>query len=255
MKFFLSLLSILVLLIECRPTFGEGTPFALVELFTSEGCSSCPPAERVLAAISKGAEATGDRIYLLAFHVDYWNRLGWKDPFSRAAFSSRQRSYGRAFDSNRIYTPQMVVNGKEEFVGSNRSRAELIIRESLSQKAEVDLTIDLDLDRQSRELTISYEISESPDNAALNIALVEDGLATEILSGENEGRTLSHERVVRVFETVELKGRREGEFDLTIPANVSIEKGSIVGYVQIHSKMEILGAIGVGLGNRKADGK
>ena len=98
-------------------------PFAVVELFTSEGCSSCPPAEALLNQIHPRAAKSGQRIYTLAFHVDYWDRLGWKDPFSEAAYSQRQNSYANGFGEDRIYTPQMIVNGRGGFVGSDAGEA------------------------------------------------------------------------------------------------------------------------------------
>jgi hypothetical protein len=91
----------------------------LIELFTSEGCSSCPPADRLL---EKLAAENNDKVYVLSFHVDYWNYIGWKDPFSQARFSQRQRNYARQFSLESIYTPQMVVNGVAEFVGSDEQK-------------------------------------------------------------------------------------------------------------------------------------
>ena len=96
--------------------------FAVVELFTSEGCSSCPPADALLAEQVRDAREHGRPVYCLAFQVDYWNRLGWADPYSDAGFSRRQNDYAQAFQSDRVYTPQVVVNGTEEFVGSDRAQ-------------------------------------------------------------------------------------------------------------------------------------
>ena len=92
-------------------------PFAVLELFTSEGCSSCPPADRLLSEMVQQARSSNPRIIPLEFHVDYWNYLGWVDPFSERRFSQRQREYGQAFQSSTVYTPQVIVNGKEEFGG------------------------------------------------------------------------------------------------------------------------------------------
>jgi hypothetical protein len=113
----------------------SGKGFAVLELFTSEGCSSCPPADELLAKIQK--EAQGKDIYLLAYHVDYWDRLGWKDVFSNADYSKRQEQYGRWFNSSQIYTPQLIVNGKAEFVGSNEAAIRNAISDQLSTKANV----------------------------------------------------------------------------------------------------------------------
>ena len=102
----------------------SSSSIAVLELFTSEGCSSCPAAERLLPQFTKA----GSSIYTLAFHVDYWNQLGWKDQFSNEEFTERQRIYGRQFNLESIYTPQLVINGKYEMVGSNRIKAENTIQ-------------------------------------------------------------------------------------------------------------------------------
>ncbi|MEL7087271.1 MAG: DUF1223 domain-containing protein, partial [Planctomycetota bacterium] len=119
-----------VLPAAAEPSADEGaaipihnTPFAVVELFTSEGCSSCPPAEAVLNRLDRDARQGHQRIFTLAFHVDYWNRLGWTDPFSDRAYSDRQRDYAVTLRERSIYTPQMVVNGTTGFVGSHARRA------------------------------------------------------------------------------------------------------------------------------------
>src|SRR5262245_18067196 len=100
---------------------APAAPFALVELYTSEGCSSCPPADALLSKLVDAARRDGSRVFALAFHVDYWNRLGWRDPFSDPAFSERQSMYAKSFEPR--YTPQMVVNGVQSFVGSDERLA------------------------------------------------------------------------------------------------------------------------------------
>ena len=116
-------------------------PFVLIELFTSEGCSSCPSADKNLEKITAQAKAFGQNIYTLSYHVDYWDYLGWKDPYSTKQFSDRQRDYATQFNSNRIYTPQMVVNGKTEFVGSNQKTSQQAIKQALVSKTTSAIAI------------------------------------------------------------------------------------------------------------------
>src|ERR1700744_6104626 len=101
------------------PVTDAGKGFAVIELFTSEGCSSCPPADALVARVQK--ESNDKPVYILAFHVDYWNRLGWKDVFSSAEYSERQNQYARWLKLSSVYTPQIVVNGRTEFVGSEEA--------------------------------------------------------------------------------------------------------------------------------------
>ena len=200
------------------PAASQG--FAVVELFTSEGCSSCPPADRLLANL-----ATKPGVYALEFHVDYWNSLGWRDPYSAAAYSDRQRAYG-----DDIYTPQMVVNGSNLFVGSNAQRAQEAIAAALATAPRVTLTARLVGNR------LSYRESGAPEGARLCVAVVDAHRSTRVLRGENAGRTLEHARVVRGFASQPII--KEGS--MTLPA--AIHGGSVVAYVQDEKTRAILGA-------------
>lgn len=118
---------------------ATNTGFAVVELFTSEGCSSCPPADEVVAKIQR--ESKDVPVYILAYHVDYWNRLGWKDVFSSAEYSKRQNDYANYLNLQSVYTPQIVVNGKTEFVGSQESTLRSAIHNGLLQSRGTALNI------------------------------------------------------------------------------------------------------------------
>ena len=173
MKFLLMLLLCGPILIaqEAKPTKKQS--FAVVELFTSEGCSSCPSADRLLSEIKDDAAKTGKRIYPLSFHVNYWNYLGWKDEFSTEAYTNRQKTYGNVFGTGRVYTPQMVVNGREEFVGSNKAKANYSIEDALlaSPRAQIELTHSWK--KESKTLSVKYNIIGDLEDRVLNLALVE----------------------------------------------------------------------------------
>ena len=229
---------------EEPPKPADSAPFAIVELFTSEGCSSCPSAERVLARFVKQAQEEGTRVFPLAFHVDYWNSLGWQDPYSSAAHTARQQRYDEAFGQG-VYTPQMIVNGQVVFVGSNRIHAQLMVEQALAVPAEAILNATVVREPASRTLNITYTATPLPPDAVLNLAVVERGLSQFIPRGENTGRTLHHENVVRAFETV--PAQPEATVPLDVPKQVNLAEASLIAYLQDPTTMTILGAIEVKL--------
>jgi hypothetical protein len=155
----------------------------LVELFTSEGCSDCPPADRLLAHLDAQA-------IVLSEHVDYWNHLGWKDPFSAALFSRRQETYCAQLAPKGPYTPQMVVDGETEFVGSDAGRAAAAVAKAAKRpKAEIKLN------RTAAGLEI--EVTAAPSSGDVWMAAADDRDASDVAAGENRGRRLEHVAVVR----------------------------------------------------------
>lgn len=162
-------------------TGGPGAP-AVVELYTSEGCSSCPPADRWLASL-RGKSALFESLYPLAFHVDYWDYLGWPDRFARAAFSARQRRYHDRGALSAVYTPGVLVNGRE-WRGWRAGR-------SVPSGRGTPGVLRLALDRQ--EIRIDWEGERS---LRLHLAWLGMGLSTRVKAGENDGRTLAHDFVV-----------------------------------------------------------
>lgn len=169
----------------------------LVELFTSEGCSSCPPADKQLAFLEANQPVAGADIITLAFHVDYWDGPGWKDAFSSAAFSERQNEYVQRMKLLSSYTPQMVVDGETELVGSDGGRAaEAITNAAKHNKTAVEVKISGD----SAEVLLDG----LPDHksSTVYLAIAEDGLTSEVKGGENGGRKLSHISVVRKLDVL-----------------------------------------------------
>lgn len=215
-----------------------GGGVAVLELFTSEGCSSCPAADKLLGEMAEIYRGKEMPVYPLAFHVDYWNYLGWHDDYSSPAFTQRQREYGDAFRLSSIYTPQLVVNGKEEFVGSSRSKIVDAITRALSEGSTVKLT--LEAIRKDRDIDILARLDPLPTGAVVVFAVAERELKREIRRGENAGLTLSHQNVVRVFETSTAASvvRRT----LKLPQDLKPANSSIVAFVQDKGTLRILGA-------------
>jgi len=173
-------------------------PLVLVELFTSEGCSSCPPADKLLAELYASQPVDNVTIVPMAFHVDYWDRLGWKDPFGDADYSLRQRAYAGLLKSDSVYTPQMVVNGSVGFVGSDRGAA----RNAIERAGGADLApIDIVPSREGGKVNLDLSLQGvSALDGLLWAALLEDDLESEVTRGENRGRLLKHQAVVRAFQ-------------------------------------------------------
>jgi hypothetical protein len=211
----------------------------LVELFTSEGCSSCPPADALLARLEKEQPAPGAMIIVLSEHVDYWDQLGWRDPFSNAQFTRRQSTYATRLSASGNYTPQMVVDGRTEFVGSDSRRALNAIAEAAKRpKTVVRLT---SLDRKPGEWTVRVEVDQVPESAELFVALVEPHAVTQVARGENGGRELRHAGVVRTLQSAGAVPRG-GVFAKDVVLKASGAHQRAVVFVQGRNQGPILGA-------------
>jgi hypothetical protein len=175
---------------EALATTNTSQKPVVVELFTSEGCSSCPSADKLLAEISD----KNPNVLLLSFHVDYWNRLGWVDSFSNAQFTKRQYNYGSQMQLSSVYTPQAVFNGQSETVGSNRNNINGLLAakyQSASIINGVKATIN------STAVSVNIDVKQAPKNYELVALLVQPNAATKVKAGENGGSFLQHKNVVR----------------------------------------------------------
>ena len=191
---------------------GAPRKAVVVELFTSEGCSSCPPADELLTHLRQDLSARHIEVIPLGFHVDYWNSLGWKDRFSSADFSRRQELYTQSLRVDGPYTPEMVVDGAVEFVGNDAGHAQQTIREAASRPEVATVKIS---SAAGDQLAVQAKAPTSAKDAQVVLAITEDNLMTQVGSGENGGRTLHHAAVVR--ELRRLGGLREGSFAANVP--------------------------------------
>ncbi len=184
---------------SAAPTPAERPSTVLVELFTSEGCSDCPAADELLRQVNGQKTAGGQLIVGISEHVSYWNGLGWKDPFSSDLYTERQNDYGSQFRLGGVYTPQMVVNGREQFVGSNsRDLQDALATEA--KRKQIVLRID-SAQIKDNNITFSYTASEIPANDSLRLVavLTDDEDQSHVLRGENSGRKLIHVAVARAL--------------------------------------------------------
>jgi hypothetical protein len=180
------------------PSRGPEGP-VVVELFTSQGCSSCPPADRYLATLAKAGQVSGRAIAPLSFHVDYWNDLGWADPYSQPAWTERQRRYARALGDRSIYTPEIVVGGAAGMVGSHTHKVAAAVA-GAARPALLAATATWGKDHV--EVTAT-----APAGADVLVAIWEEARTVAIARGENAGEKLTNHRIVRRLERVAAAGR------------------------------------------------
>lgn len=231
------------------PSHPAGTSPVLVELFTSEGCSSCPPADRLLQELDRTQPVAGAKIIVLSEHVDYWNQLGWKDPYSSHSFSERQSAYSSRFRLNSVYTPQMVVDGSTEFVGDDSKRADRACEQANRQPkipvriVSVSTSGGNALHARIETDTLADSISRKQADVYLALAL--DHAQSQVARGENSGRLLTH---VAVVETLTKVGKLEKgksfarDVDLKLPPGTDPANLRLVAFVQEPGPGRVLGA-------------
>ena len=201
----------------------------LLELFTSEGCSSCPPADRLLETLDQEQPVPGADLIVISEHVDYWNHLGWSDPFSAPLYSARQRDYASRLKTGEVYTPQLVVDGRAEFVGSDRALALNAIQQTVHDpKYSLAVTA-------SRAGTVHIEAPAQPERGAakldLYVVLAADRMHSEVARGENAGRSLSHVAVAYSFAKA---GSWKPSDALTRDVHVDLKSGDtrVIAFLQ-----------------------
>ena len=219
----------------------------VVELFTSEGCSTCPPADRLLIELTAKQPIKGALVIGIGEHVDYWDHQGWKDPFSDRLFSQRQTVYANASGSNDIYTPQIIVDGIDTVVGHDRSAVFDAIRRAAGRKKPA---IALEWSAETSKLAVTVGRSPETADATVFVAITEDGLRTSVKRGENAGRMLDHAAVARRLTQVG-KTDRDGSFSSVVP--LALAPGwnrhalRIVVFVQTDKSRRIAGAATTGV--------
>jgi hypothetical protein len=216
---------------------GPTNGFAIVELFTSEGCSSCPPADE---AIIRLAGEFPEHVYFLGYHVDYWNYIGWKDEFSSPDYTERQNKYAEILGLSSVYTPQVIINGKKEFVGSRENELRTAIQQELNGPASpaIELTAK---NTATGTISVSYKTANT-GTGLLNIALVQLKATTNVKRGENSGHTLNHMNVVRSLKTIQVNKEIIADTDFKIPSGLLAKDLKVIAFIQDKKDMKITGA-------------
>jgi hypothetical protein len=231
---------------HAQTTHTNRTP-VLVELFTSEGCSSCPPADALLAKLDHDQPVQNAEIIILEEHVDYWDDLGWHDRFSSHQYTQRQSQYSNRLGVDGVYTPQMIVDGTEQFVGNDTFHARRSITNA-AQKAKLNLSLSrpiVDAHKVSSSVSLPAS-SPSQAHAELYAALVDPLDTTDVRNGENGGRRLQHAGVVRSLQRIgTLKDLSAGplNFSLNAPGDVKLTEMRVVVFAQQNDQGSVLGAV------------
>jgi len=246
-KLTLSLMAWLMVFVSCAQPSEQA--FVVLELFTSEGCSSCPKADQYLNEIIEQSQAQKRPVYGLAFHITYWDYLAWKDPYGNEKFTQRQRAYGKRMGLNNVYTPQLIVNGNHQFVGSNRTKANAYISEALEEPVSVRIDLDLLPKETESKGRLKYHINSDQaipwESLILNLALVERDLHMDVKRGENSGRSLYHQNVVRYFNSHIVSPSDIISFK--IPDEVDTNNSEVIVYLQEKKLGKILSAAAVSM--------
>jgi hypothetical protein len=219
------LLSIGCIMASTKKNDASENGFVLMELFTSQGCSSCPPADDILANY---ANQNDDRIIPLSFHVDYWNRLGWVDPFSNSTYSQRQTNYAQKFNLESVYTPQMIINGQTQLTGSEEDNIAGLVKKYIKENTTTTISIS----------SINVVVS----NSSINAVLVLKKVTTKIKAGENRGVELTNYNVVRDINSAPLSNAK-GNCVLQIPEGADVKDYKVVLFIQQNESGKITGAI------------
>jgi hypothetical protein len=232
----------------------------LLELFTSEGCSSCPPADKLLTELEQTQPVKGALVIALSEHVDYWNRLGWKDPFSSADFSRRQGDYARALGLEDVYTPQMIVDGTTEFVGARADKALKAISDAARlPKAKISLSAEAAMkvvSSDSLSLKLQAELAPGQSSGAergatidVMLAITESRLSSKVSRGENSGRELLHSSVTRKLTKIaSMEGSTfSAEPTVRLDSKWKRDDLKVVIFLQERSSRRVLGAAAIKL--------
>ncbi len=227
----------------CEARSGDAT-VPLLELYTSEGCDSCPPADRWLAELpSRGFGP--DRVVPLAFHVDYWDYLGWHDPFAQGAYTRRQREFGESTHAPTVYTPEFVLNGREyRRWSTNDLNRQLSRFRDIASRA--DLRLKLERDKTTLEILADATLRDRRAPAVMYLALYENDLHSEVRAGENRGRSLRHAFVVRRLIgpfAFDKAGTAQARETLSLPADWKPPHLGVAAFVQKSTSTEILQAL------------
>ena len=211
--------------------------FVVMELFTSQGCSSCPAADEILGNYAKTDDGN---IFPISFHVDYWNRLGWVDSFSNPAYTLRQNEYASKFNLESIYTPQLIINGQKELVGSDVEKIATLVASALNERPKTSISI-THQQLDNGKISVEYKVGAQLPGISCIGVLIQNKVTTKIKAGENRGRSLINYNVVRDLTKGQLSGLN-GNCILNLPPGNDVSTFQVVLFLQENESGKIIAA-------------
>ena len=214
---------------------------AVVELFHSEGCSSCPPADDLIGKLALDSRKQKVPVYVLSHHVDYWDSLGWKDPYGSKTATARQTAYVKTLKINGIYTPCAIINGTRVMPFQNVGKT---VNDELAKPSVAQISISVPA-ATSNELTVSVAVTHAPAGSSVYLAVVERGLVVEVRAGENKGKTMRHDNTVRSSTSAKLPANGVASLTTALPSDLKAANATVIVLVQDAATMRVLGASAV----------
>jgi hypothetical protein len=248
LRFFAAVFAVSAGAMLCTAADNNATRIpVLLELFTSEGCSSCPPADRLLEILDQKQPVAGAELIVLSEHVDYWDRLGWKDPFSSSLYTARQQEYSNRFNGDGVYTPQLVVDGRFGFVGSDGRGASSAIQKAIREQ-KIPIAIS-NASRDGNQVVAHIDVLAADQSlkgrlGILYVALADNRAESHVARGENAGRSLAHVGVTRMLKqvgTIDLSSGSAKDVALTTQPGAGASGSRVVAFIQDPKTGHILG--------------
>ena len=207
-------------------------PTVLVELFSSEGCSSCPFADAFLKEMMVLADSNRIPVFFLDYHVDIWNKSGWVDRFSDSSFSRRQREYMVKTHQEALFTPMMFVNGEGALPGNAKKEIGQLVNKNMYAEPQTQLKTRAGYVAASNTLILNYEVLGKSDSCTLNLVLAYREIKSEITGGENKGQTLTHHHTVKDWKWYPIDPSKKGKVEMTLPTDVNLSDLILISFIQ-----------------------
>lgn len=218
----------------------QTVPTVLIELFSSEGCSSCPMADQFLQELLTIADSVQAPVFCVDYHVDIWNQSGWVDRFSDTSFSRRQREYMVKTKQQAMFTPMIFVNGGGAIPGNAKSEVSKLINENMRTKPKTGLVAKAGYIQEINTLIVDYEIEGDIDSCSLQLVLAYKEIESKVTAGENAGQTLVHHHTAKTWKEVPLNGKRIGRTEIKLPDDVPFSNLLLVTFVQHQPTWKVL---------------